>query len=74
MAAVRWQQSGGSSQWRVTYLVGVELFSVHRRRVFDHHQSVVSKTLTVEVLRVGTIENYFNIWMQRKNEIISTCH
>lgn len=41
----------------VTYLVGVELFSVHRCRVLDHHQCFISKTLTVEVLRVGEIEH-----------------
>lgn len=46
----------GSNQWRITYLVGVELFSVHWCRVFNHHQRVISKTLTVEVLGVGKIE------------------
>jgi len=37
----------------VTYLAGVELFSVHWCRVLDHHQCVFPKTLTVEVLGVG---------------------
>ena len=41
-------ESGG-----VSYLVWVELFSVHWCRVLDHHQCVESKTLAIEVLEVG---------------------
>lgn len=39
-----------------THLIGAELGSVHWCRVLDHHQCVVSKALTVEVLRVGEID------------------
>ena len=44
--------------WRditAAYLIGFELFSVHRCRVLNHYQCVISKTLTVEVLGVGKI-------------------